>query len=137
MNEESDITKGIEKVKKNLGLVAAVASMPVTACAVMGIGIGTGYVIGNIVDHIPLLKEAAPAIAHYTGLIKEMKIDNLNEDLFQTALGIAGFLFGLRAPFYWREGWRVAAQEHEEELKKNYELGRQHGKEFEELETML
>lgn len=139
MIEESDITTDIEGLKKNLGCLIATASIPVTAFAGMGIGIGAGYVIGNVIDYIPLLKEAAPVIAQYTGLIKETNIPNLNEDLFQTAFGITGFLFGLRIPFYFREGWRKAekAASNDPSVQEAYRLGCEHRKELEELEIIL
>jgi hypothetical protein len=82
-----------------VGVVGIVVAMPI--CAYIGryVGEGTGYIIGNVIDFIPVIKDVAPWIAEKTGLVSDVKnIADLNENLYQTTGAISGLYGGFWLP---------------------------------------
>lgn len=69
------------------------------------LGEGVGYVVGNIIDYIPLARDVAPWCAERAGLITDSKTAvDLNENLYQTSGAVGGFWEGLWFP------WKLPAQ---------------------------
>ena len=77
-----------------------IATMPVCAYVGSYVGEGLGYLGGNFIDFIPLVKDVAPWLAERAGLINDAKnAVDLNENLYQTTGAIAGFWGGLWFPW--------------------------------------
>lgn len=78
-----------------IGCTAAVIAMPFCALAGTYVGEFGGYVFGNIVNFIPLVRDVAPWCAERTGLMT----DYANEDVYQVGGAVSGFWGGLCFPF--------------------------------------
>lgn len=91
---------GLEKGLAGCALVGGfVVASGLCACAGSYLGQGLGWIVGNIIDVVPLVKDVAPWMAERADLINDAKIVvDLNEDLYQTTGAIGGFYGGLVFP---------------------------------------
>lgn len=69
-----------------LGCLFSAIGVPVCAVAGTYIGEGFGWLVGNIMDVIPLVNKVAPWAAERSGLTPWVNdVSNINEDLYQAA----------------------------------------------------
>ncbi|MBT5023339.1 hypothetical protein HOK51_11455 [Candidatus Woesearchaeota archaeon] len=112
-NLQKDLQGGVESYTKKpysiqsnneagfgaLGLMCGIVLMPVCGYVGSYIGEGFGWLVGNCVDFIPYVQDVAPWIAERSGLIDSSELaTDLNENLYQTSAGVAGFWGGFWAP---------------------------------------
>lgn len=83
-------------------ILVIIVLMPVCALALSYVCEFLGWIVGHIVDWIPLVNKVAPWMAERCGL--HIKSGNLNVDLYQTVGAINGFWTGLWLP------WKVVAK---------------------------
>jgi len=82
------------------GLAVAIVATPVCAVAGAYLGTGIGWLWGNIVDVIPLVKDVAPYIAeNIAGVSSKVANDpDFNEDVRQIMGAVGGFWAGAFLP---------------------------------------
>ena len=102
-----------ERGNIELGILIGIVAAPLCAMAGTYLGEGLGYIWGNLMDCIPLVKDLAPWCARRAGLITDPKqLADLNENIYQTAGAVTGFWKGLFFPL------NVALSYDKNELKK-------------------
>ncbi|MEK6844594.1 MAG: hypothetical protein AABX83_04185 [Nanoarchaeota archaeon] len=90
MGREENSLEDIAKV--SVGCAGTIALMGAGAFAGALLGVGSGFVLGNIIDYIPLINKVAPKIAEYVGFQPDL---NMNENFYQLTCGVAGLYNGL------------------------------------------
>ncbi len=108
MTKRINAMLGNENGNVPVAVAATIVAMPLCAIAGSYIGQGLGWCLGNVIDMIPQAERVAPWLAERSGLVSDAKsaID-LNENIYQTALGTSGFWGGLLFPL---DVWRRVAK---------------------------
>ena len=65
-----------------LGCLGVSTAMGLCACVGAVAGVGVGYIIGNVVDYIPLFNLVAPTLSEWVGYAPS---PDANENFFQLA----------------------------------------------------
>lgn len=95
----------VVSIKRNggqvpVGCLVALVTSPICALAGTYLGEGVGYVIGNMVDWIPFMRDVVPWCAERAGLVADSRhAVDLNENFYQTFVAFSGFYWGLLFPF--------------------------------------